>query len=209
MIMVTLFAMHVVSRIPTIRHYFILTTTGLYYKLHGRHRPQDMKKSNNEIKRRKRVIPASSAPHAPHAAASHTHQITLDHAEQYHAPHTPSTASHRLNGSSAPPLPVDFTNYHPPSPSNNTLPPINFPIHDSVVLGRKRSLDETHSPESNASNQRARLASLLESEPSRTNASAIDPSLGGAEDPDARKALEAHRERLRAELAMVEAQLSR
>src|SRR6202012_2766063 len=35
-----------------------LTNSGLYFKLHGRHRPTDMKKA--EIKRRKRVIPAPS-----------------------------------------------------------------------------------------------------------------------------------------------------
>jgi hypothetical protein len=179
-----------------------------------------VKKSNNEIKRRKRVIPASSTPHTPHAAATNSsHQISLDHAEQYHAPHTPTSLpihpspavnSLRLNVSSAPPLPVDFTTYHPPSPTNSTLPPISFPIQDSVLLGRKRTHDEAHSPEISASNQRARLAALLEPEPPRSNASAIDPSLGGAEEEhDTRKALEAQRERLRAELAMVEAQLSR
>src|SRR2546423_15470131 len=34
----------------------LITATGLYYKLHGSHRPVAMKKST--IKRRKRVVPA-------------------------------------------------------------------------------------------------------------------------------------------------------
>ena len=53
------FATHVVSGLGSrMRGSLVLTcTTGLYYKLHGVHRPVTMKKAT--IKRRKRVIPAS------------------------------------------------------------------------------------------------------------------------------------------------------
>jgi hypothetical protein len=118
------------------------------------------------------------------------------------------------------PPPVDFTTYHPPSPSNNTLPPlVNFPLPESVLNNRKRSYDEANasSPADSTStagayHHRPRLAHILDADPPRsTSGSAIDPSLAGA-DPNAddRKAyLKAERERIRAELAIVEAQLAR
>ncbi|KIW01942.1 hypothetical protein, variant [Verruconis gallopava] len=43
----------------------ICNACGLYYKLHGRHRPSGMKKEH--IKRRKRVMPATSGHTPPHA----------------------------------------------------------------------------------------------------------------------------------------------
>jgi hypothetical protein len=130
-----------------------------------------MKKAGGEIKRRKRVIPASLPHH------NHTHQqqadrsprpsISLDNSEQFHTPTShpgsvspstiplPSLRQHQLaqphpNGSKdntsnniAPPLPVDFTTYRPRSPADNTLPPlVNFPLPESILNDRKRSYDE-------------------------------------------------------------------
>jgi hypothetical protein len=197
-----------------------------------------MKKAGGEIKRRKRVIPATLVQHPLQPAGEHSSRasISLDHVEHYHAP----TANNAGQSSPAlqplPPMrdrppstngdhnhappPVDFTTYHPPSPSNNTLPPlVNFPLPESVLNNRKRSYDDANasSPADSTSttgghHHRPRLAHILDADPPRsTSGSAIDPSLSGTDaNSDGKKAyLEAERERIRAQLAMVEAQLAR
>jgi GATA-binding protein len=118
----------------------IINYLGLYFKLHGRHRPSGMKKG--EIKRRKRVVPAMSN-QTPQQARSGSdssvspgpkqsgympgqlqtsthqrdHQISLPHHDrprnsQEHADHIlePPTQSYG-------PPPVDFTTYTTPSSS--------------------------------------------------------------------------------------------
>jgi GATA-binding protein len=55
---------------------FMLTNAGLYYKLHGVHRPVAMKKS--VIKRRKRVVPA---PQGSQAAGYETGNVSADSSE--------------------------------------------------------------------------------------------------------------------------------
>lgn len=176
------------------------------------------------------MIPANHQIHIlqPASDAVNRANISLDTAEHYHAPATnyhsqlsPNSLQlpsirHTTNGASghAPP-PVDFTNYRQPSPSN-TLPPLNFPLPEPGVLGRKRSHDEaTSSPESmntsanDRGHHRPRLPPIADTEPRRSLAPPIDPSLDGSEENNRKAALEAQRENLRAQLAMIEAQLAR
>jgi hypothetical protein len=112
----------------------------LYYKLHGLHRPVAMKKQ--EIKRRKRVIPAvpdpsssssssqqpplNYSPHQPHPPTprSFDSSVSPDPSTALSEPldSYPSTttaaaggpASHRAYGPPA----VDFTNFYQPAPSS-------------------------------------------------------------------------------------------
>ena len=104
----------------------VLTSyTGLYYKLHGKHRPSGMKKQ--EIKRRKRIMPANpDGPTAPASDVSDHHDPS--HAQQLPPspyaddrtlplPHRPSTNSQQ-QAASTHPIPADFTNYQPPSDPN-------------------------------------------------------------------------------------------
>ncbi|KAK2877289.1 hypothetical protein FQN49_001267 [Arthroderma sp. PD_2] len=105
----------------------ICNACGLYYRLHGNHRPVAMKKT--VIKRRKRVVPAlrdrspgagssdnsSASPELQSASLSTTNvdstYVHPDHGHTYGAPQYPHTA----------PPPVDFTGYY--STPTTTLPP--------------------------------------------------------------------------------------
>ncbi|KXS93593.1 hypothetical protein AC578_5009 [Pseudocercospora eumusae] len=75
----------------------ICNACGLYHKLHGSHRPVQMKKA--EIKRRKRVVPASSSSshQNPQPDAGGYNDAMSDHSDQ------------RATPDQAPPIPVDFT----------------------------------------------------------------------------------------------------
>lgn len=100
----------------------ILFSIGLYFKLHGRHRPSGMKKG--EIKRRKRVIPAMSNQPGDETSMANEQQPSVSpdpqqtHPQQLNLPHhdRPSTTrvqEHLLEPptSSYGPPPVDFTSY--------------------------------------------------------------------------------------------------
>src|SRR2546423_10774202 len=82
----------------------LITATGLYYKLHGSHRPVAMKKAT--IKRRKRVVPAYP-----------------DVAPQTDSPTMQGRGSASPDSPSLPPshLPEQSQNTHRPDPQ---LPPI-------------------------------------------------------------------------------------
>ncbi|KAF1810364.1 hypothetical protein P152DRAFT_460477 [Eremomyces bilateralis CBS 781.70] len=115
----------------------ICNACGLYYKLHGRHRPSAMKKQ--EIKRRKRVIalPGQATSHQ-YPSSSPKSSVSPDpqrYPETHHAPPSiarsdaygagspseshPSPPDSVLDGAEEPyahpyaPPPADFTNYRP------------------------------------------------------------------------------------------------
>lgn len=146
------FVMHVVS----IRGMLdLLTIVGLYHKLHGEHRPIQMKKT--VIKRRKRIVPTNyisgvNTPHSHYGRRPSTSSNSLSPPPSLsHHSHSP-----RPNYGPLPPLwgghpgrtsqsyspePQDFTNYRynpvvaaisPKFPlsysEQNTLPPIRLPL---------------------------------------------------------------------------------
>lgn len=97
----------------------ICNACGLYHKLHGSHRPVQMKKST--IKRRKRVVPAtaSEADVAASSAASHTSVSPDPQAvEEMDLSGEPS-ASKRIR---LPPI-VDFTGFRPDGTARATTEP--------------------------------------------------------------------------------------
>ncbi|KAF2129426.1 hypothetical protein P153DRAFT_316365 [Dothidotthia symphoricarpi CBS 119687] len=95
--------------------HIICNACGLYYKLHGTHRPVAMKKQ--EIKRRKRVVPAgdtnsqpslSLADYSPNQRASETPAF-----EHSASPETSTTIASREGYTPEPrgPIAIDFTHY--------------------------------------------------------------------------------------------------
>ncbi|KAK7187523.1 GATA zinc finger [Paraphaeosphaeria sporulosa] len=109
----------------------ICNACGLYYKLHGAHRPVEMKKQ--EIKRRKRIVPADgNSTQAPSSVTSFSPQPRSMHtpAFEHSVSPDPSTAieSSELPSGIRAPVPVDFTTYQgsgaqlgPPSPRKRSL----------------------------------------------------------------------------------------
>ncbi|RMZ85574.1 hypothetical protein DV737_g602, partial [Chaetothyriales sp. CBS 132003] len=90
----------------------ICNACGLYHKLHGAHRPVQMKKSM--IKRRKRVMPAypdASRPEdsTPELVGSPSVD-SMDDGRQDQSPSSPEPASKRRRH---PPPSIDFTGYNP------------------------------------------------------------------------------------------------
>ncbi len=119
----------------------IILTSGLYHKLHGEHRPIQMKKM--VIKRRKRIVPtnypsniqhpASTSSNSPSPPPNHSPRLAVNP----YGPLPPLWASQQTNTrTSYSPEPTDFTNYRPyscatfPSSYNeqNTLPPLRLPV---------------------------------------------------------------------------------
>lgn len=128
-----------------------LIIVGLYHKLHGEHRPIQMKKT--VIKRRKRIVPSNFSPGpntsytprsgGPPSTSSNspsppaTHRPISPRRNPY-GPLPPLWSSRRNPSQSYSPEPNDFTNYRDynraSSPTflssyneQNTLPPIRFP----------------------------------------------------------------------------------
>ncbi|WPH04435.1 Hypothetical protein R9X50_00732600 [Acrodontium crateriforme] len=79
----------------------ICNACGLYYKLHGSHRPMQMKKA--EIKRRKRVVPVDQTQYQPSPAPSGPIVMHLEKVPANSGAH--HSESHQRGG----PIPVDFT----------------------------------------------------------------------------------------------------
>lgn len=96
----------------------ICNACGLYHKLHGSHRPVQMKKST--IKRRKRVVPATTdLDAAASSAASHTSVSPDPQAVEKMDLSGESSASKRIR---LPPI-VDFTGFRPDGSSRATTDP--------------------------------------------------------------------------------------
>jgi GATA-binding protein len=208
--MATRYAMLVVSSLPILGLCGLqLTYQGLYFKLHGRHRPIGMKKG--EIKRRKRVIPASVQHHYAATGQQPLNDSRPAPMEPRHTPHGMTSLPHHNRGPAPPP--VDFTSYTGDT-SNRQLPSLEFVLDQ--VEGRNKS------PTSEARNSRKRTHSEAEHESSRTNGAAsspsstgavadmaIDPSLSaGSEDKERRKALIAlEKQRLRERMMALDEEL--
>ncbi|KAI1583214.1 GAT1, GATA Zn-finger-containing transcription factor [Pyrenophora tritici-repentis] len=164
--------------------HIICNACGLYYKLHGTHRPVAMKKQ--EIKRRKRVVPAGdTGSHAASSVANYSppQRPSQTPAFEHSASPDPSTAlESREEYTPEPPrgpIAVDFTHYYgnlsttsnPSSLIPNTQP--------SAPSPRKRSRSATMDPEepvNPAPHRPNAISSILN--PSQGEAEAnIDPSL--------------------------------
>ncbi|EME78929.1 uncharacterized protein MYCFIDRAFT_216796 [Pseudocercospora fijiensis CIRAD86] len=98
----------------------ICNACGLYHKLHGSHRPVQMKKA--EIKRRKRVVPA-------HQSAINQTDPTYNDAMSDHSGPSDHRATPDRPGA---PIPVDFTEA--------------FRHRDDVGDGKKRTFSEAEGP---------------------------------------------------------------
>lgn len=192
----------------------MLISTGLYFKLHGRHRPLDMKKG--EIKRRKRVIPAS---HAPNPGALQQQRFSGPDALTLPPPTSNIDIAHRR----LPPPPVDFTNYRSSSP--NSLSSSRKRTHSEAngsPIGSSQTNGHTLAPiERRPSPATASAAeAALEKVAAHNSASQVDPSLAaldpslrnnaGVDDKErSREALQRERERIRAQLQALDAELAR
>ncbi|KAI4745018.1 hypothetical protein E4T50_04637 [Aureobasidium sp. EXF-12298] len=174
----------------------ICNACGLYYKLHGVHRPSGMKKS--EIKRRRRVMPATSDQHLapfsvnntqpispppepavqrsvppfyPQLQQQHQHQHA-DHSQSHQIPPPPSSFEPaRLPRA---PIAVDFTHFGKPlRPTSAEQPehaqPLNPPASRKRSFSISNASDQAHQPLSPAYPRSDRSH--------RSEAENIDPSL--------------------------------
>jgi len=94
----------------------ICNACGLYHKLHGSHRPVQMKKST--IKRRKRVVPASTEGEPRLSSESHASVSPDPRPEDVEMTEAPS-ATKRIR---LPPV-IDFTGFRPDGTSRMTTDP--------------------------------------------------------------------------------------
>ncbi|KAJ4322750.1 GATA type transcriptional activator [Neodidymelliopsis sp. IMI 364377] len=157
--------------------------TWLYYKLHGTHRPVAMKKQ--EIKRRKRVVPAGEA-------SSQATPSVANYSPSQRASQTPA-----LDGSTSPdpiesreqytpeprgPLAVDFTHYYNNNNNNKLSVTSNPAARTTAPSPRKRSLSATMDPDevpskpANPAPHRPNAISSILNHP-RAEEANIDPTL--------------------------------
>ncbi|EMD70050.1 hypothetical protein GGP41_000202 [Bipolaris sorokiniana] len=205
--------------------HIICNACGLYYKLHGTHRPVAMKKQ--EIKRRKRIVPAAetgsqaassvanySPPQRPSQTPAFEHSVSPD----------PSTAlESREDYTPEPPrgpIAVDFTHYYSNSSVTSNPVALTPSMQPSAPSPRKRSRSATLDPEEPVNPLPHRpnaISSILN--PSQTDADAnIDPSLSvplrtsGGTSPNSTLSQEekaAKRERLKREAEAMRLELER
>ncbi|KAF2268789.1 hypothetical protein CC78DRAFT_353099 [Lojkania enalia] len=167
----------------------ICNACGLYYKLHGTHRPVAMKKQ--EIKRRKRVVPANTdsstqgatsiANYSPRQRATQTPRADSSASPD---PTTAIETTERLSVEPRGPPAVDFTHYYR-NASTNVQAPSTPSLQPSAPSPRKRSLSATlegedaeqQAPPSqlSAPTRGSTISSILN--PPTTQDSNIDPSL--------------------------------
>ncbi|KAF2816184.1 uncharacterized protein BDZ99DRAFT_376779 [Mytilinidion resinicola] len=122
----------------------ICNACGLYHKLHGAHRPVAMKKQ--EIKRRKRVVPAPpDMTYSPSQATQGTPRgfdssVSPDPSTSLPEPSEPYADPQASCAYG--PLPVDFTNFHHSTSSSATNPRLSYQQQPSpsAPSPRKRSL---------------------------------------------------------------------
>ncbi|CAD0058188.1 MAG: NMT1-domain-containing protein [Aureobasidium pullulans] len=176
----------------------ICNACGLYYKLHGVHRPSGMKKS--EIKRRRRVMPATNDQHLAPFSVNNTQPISPppepappvqrsvppfypqpqqqhQHPEHSHPHQLPLPASLEPVRISRAPIAVDFTHFGKPLRPTSAQQPA-FAQASNPPVSRKRSFSI-----SNASDQARQPPSPAyphSDRSHRSEAENIDPSLSSA-----------------------------
>lgn len=167
----------------------ICNACGLYHKLHGHHRPVQMKKA--EIKRRKRVVPANiQQAAAAQDRASPNASDVMDEDSSLHS--EPQSSAHPIARG---PIPVDFTDYtrhSQPQPMEIDERSPNIPNKRSFSVSER---DETRHPYPHAQN----------ADPPQQEQ--IDPALPGASKEAKRAALQQEAERFRRMLADKEREL--
>lgn len=168
----------------------ICNACGLYYKLHGTHRPSAMKKQ--EIKRRKRVVPANadSSTQAPSSIAGYsprqraTETPAFEHSASPDPPIIESSETYAPTPEPRGPLAIDFTNYYASASSTSLAngPPTPSILQPGAPSPRKRSRSATLDPEEPAPvpvvpipHRPNAISSILN--PTKTNELNIDPSL--------------------------------
>lgn len=163
----------------------ICNACGLYHKLHGAHRPVQMKKA--EIKRRKRVVPANLQQQPQDQNSPHASDIMDEDSSLQPDHHLPPTQTNPRG-----PIPVDFTDfrrYTRPQPME-----LDDRTHGLPSVPRKRSFsmstrDNEH-PYAHAQN----------ADPPQARGDAnIDPSLPTGEDSTSNGLKEARRAELQRE----------
>lgn len=125
----------------------ICNACGLYHKLHGSHRPVNMKKA--EIKRRKRVMPANMQ---QGEQGSPRLSEPLDEDSSMHSEPLSSAHEALLRQTAGGPIPVDFTDSFQRNRQPQQQP---SPTEDRPVVPRKRSFsvaEEEHHPYPHAQN---------------------------------------------------------
>lgn len=203
---------------------------GLYFKLHGTHRPVAMKKQ--EIKRRKRVVPAAPGDGNTQTASVASHsppqRLTRTPVFEHSVSPDPSTAietSEDLLPEPKGPIPVDFTSYYSSTApiSHPGGPPTPSDIQPRAPSPKKRSLSATLDPEEtttpvNPVPHRPNDISSILNHPTNPTDPNIDPSLsvmprksaGPSPVPGARQEDKAARkERLRREAEAMRQELAR
>ncbi|KAI4645842.1 sterol regulatory element binding protein, transcription factor Sre1 [Alternaria ventricosa] len=204
--------------------HIICNACGLYYKLHGTHRPVAMKKQ--EIKRRKRVVPAGdtgsqaapsvadySPPQRPSQTPAFEHSVSPD----------PSTAlESREDYTPEPrgPIAVDFTHYYGNASVTSNPAALVPNTQPNAPSPRKRSRSATMDPEETANPMPHRpnaISSILNPSQADVNAN-IDPSLsvplrpsaGSSPNPGvSQEEKAARRERLKKEAEAMRQELER
>ncbi|CAO2654646.1 Nn.00g113790.m01.CDS01 [Neocucurbitaria sp. VM-36] len=209
--------------------HIICNACGLYYKLHGTHRPVAMKKQ--EIKRRKRVVPAgdTASQAAPSVAGySPPQRVTQTPSFEHSVSPDPTTAiESREEYTPEPrgPLAVDFTHYYGKAAvtSNPTGSLTSSTMQPGAASPRKRSRSATMDPEELPSaptnpvpHRPNAISSILN--PPQTEDGNIDPSLSvplrpsGGPSPNPGVSQEdkaARRERLRREAEIMRQELEK
>ena len=199
--------------------------SGLYYKLHGTHRPVAMKKQ--EIKRRKRVVPAGdtgsqatpsvadySPPQRPSQTPAFEHSVSPD----------PSTAiESREDYTPEPPrgpIAVDFTHYYGNASVTSNPATLVPNMQPNAPSPRKRSRSATMDPEETANSMPHRpnaISSILNPSQADTDANIdpllsvpLRPSAGTSPNPGmSQEEKAARRERLKREAEAMRLELER
>ncbi len=166
----------------------ICNACGLYYKLHGSHRPVQMKKA--EIKRRKRVVPANMQQQSyqhQQPTSPYQNEVMEDNRSQYSQPRSPVapvTVNGQIQEDRPPvprgPIPVNFT---------DSFRSINPPLNQSRKRSFSATVEEIEHPYPHAQN--------VVSRPPPPADENIDPALPAADPGKEEK--ERKREALRRE----------
>ncbi|KAL6710251.1 GATA type transcriptional activator of nitrogen-regulated proteins [Coniothyrium glycines] len=206
--------------------HIICNACGLYYKLHGTHRPVAMKKQ--EIKRRKRVVPAGdNTSQPPRSVTDYSPPQRTSETPAFEGSASPDSSSaiasrEQFTPEPRGPLAVDFTHYYGNASASSHLPSAHA-LPAGAPSPRKRSRSATLDPAEQSTTSVApaphrpnAISSILN--PSRAEDGNIDPSLSaplcpsGGPSPGPNTSQEdkaARRERLKREAEIMRQELER